>query len=325
TTKLLPLKLQGQLSRLYAQRLSFTPVIIRGDGLCNIHDDTPYASKNVSSVIIHANVHMRSITFLYADKSSSKHEGAEAEGSQYEFVLMDGEYITEILIWRGDWVYGIQFVTNFGRCSPNTGGYWNELTVVRSRGGVLVGVISLIKPHEKQGRVFRDIQGIWRHDVIDGVPKEEDVFSEYFGSKTFGMPFNDRVIVQNSGMAISKIDVRVAHKLTYIDNAGQERNEYQTERHGGLGGRKKQFTLESGEHVTGVSGKYDEQHITQLSFVTDKGRISEVFGETSSTGNANSFSVSSPKDKEGKRMRLQYICGKCDTFLNGIMFVWTPV
>ncbi|CAE6452314.1 unnamed protein product, partial [Rhizoctonia solani] len=207
TTRLLPLELQSQLSQLYSQRLTYNPVITRSDSSCRTHDDTHYASMNVSSVIIHATGDVRSVTFKYADGIGlSKHEGSENDGIQHEFVLVDGEHITEMLIWRDGWVYGIQFVTNFGRCSPNMGGSWNKPTVARSKGGVLVGIVSLIKKHE-MGHLFRDIQGIWRHDVVDKVPKEDDVFSDYFGSKK-GMPFNDRVIVRNSDMAISRIEVR---------------------------------------------------------------------------------------------------------------------
>ncbi|KDN36056.1 hypothetical protein RSAG8_11078, partial [Rhizoctonia solani AG-8 WAC10335] len=269
------------------------------------------------------------VTLSYADKvTCSKHEGSETGGSRHEFVLSNGEYITEMLIWESDWVHGLQFMTNFGRCSPDMGGSWNKPTVARSiKGGVLVGIVSVIKPHEP-GRLFRDIQGIWRHDIIDKTPKEDDVFSRYFGSKK-GMPFNDRTIVRNSDMAISRIELGCGEvidslQLTYIDNAGQGQA-YQTERHGGPGGSKKHFMLESGEHIVTVVGKYAAGQITQMTFVTDKFRSSEVFGLGISTGQSYSFSVSSPKDRNGKHMRLQYVCGKSDEFLSGIMFVWTPM
>lgn len=259
TTRLLPIELQDQLSQLYAQRLSYTPAITRSDSTCSTHDDTPHASRNISSITIYATGDVRSVTFSYADKmSSSKHEGSEIGGSQHEFVLTDGEYITEMFIWSDNWVYGLQFVTNFGRCSPNMGGCWNKPIVARCKGGVLVGAVSLIKPHDF-GHLLRDIQGIWRHDVIDKVPKEDDVFFEYFGSKK-GMPFNDRVVVRNSDMAISKVEVGCGSEidslqLTYLENTRQGLSEHQTERHGGLGGSKKQFTLENGEHIVSVLGK----------------------------------------------------------------------
>ncbi|KAG8753705.1 hypothetical protein FRC11_007176, partial [Ceratobasidium sp. 423] len=157
TTRLLPVELQDQLSQLYAQRLSYAPVIAHGDGPRKAHDDAPYTLKRVSSIIVYATVHIRSITFSYADKSLSKHEGSETGGFEHEFVLTDGEHITEIFIWRGDWIHGIQFVTNFGRCSLQFGGGWGTPTVARSKGGVLVGAASLIK---EDAYVFRlhDIQ-----------------------------------------------------------------------------------------------------------------------------------------------------------------------
>ncbi|ELU36010.1 Jacalin domain-containing protein [Rhizoctonia solani AG-1 IA] len=93
-----------------------------------------------------------------------------------------------------------------------------------------------------------------------------------------------------------------------------------------MGGSKKApFVLGSGEHIFGISGRHDNSRITQLTFITNRGRTSDVFGVGQSTGESQSFSVSSPEDHEGNRMRLQYICGKCDTFLNGVVFAWTPL
>ena len=44
--------------------------------------------------------------------------------------------------------------------------------------------------------------------MIDKVPKQDDVFSDYYGAEIDGLPFNDRVIVRNSDMAISKIEIQ---------------------------------------------------------------------------------------------------------------------
>ncbi|CAE6469712.1 unnamed protein product [Rhizoctonia solani] len=333
TIRLLPAELQVQLSQLYAQRLSYIPAITVGpsDSSCQTHDDTPHATKTISGVTIYSSDYVRSMKFTYADKVSySKHEGSESCGSEHEFRLTHGEHITEMFIWKGDWGYvnGLQLVTNYGRCSPHFGGVWGTPAVAKSKGGILVGVISLIKQHD-YGRMFRNIQGIWRHDIVNAVPKEEDEFSDYFGFE-HGKPFNDRIVVQNSNMAISKIEVGCGTiidsiQLTYLDNRGQGQRVIRTERHGGSGGGRNTFALEPGEHITSVSGRYDDQRITQMNFVTDKGRSSDILGQGKSSGKSYSFSVSSPKDRQGKRMRLQYICGKSDTYLKGIMFVWTPI
>ncbi|CAE6457038.1 hypothetical protein ACGC1H_003201 [Rhizoctonia solani] len=332
TIRLLPAEIQEQLSQLYAQRLSYIPSITvgPGDSSCTTHDDTHLAGKTISAVTIYASDYIRSMKILYADKLSwSKHEGTESYGSEHDFRLGDGEYITEMLIWKSDWCYvnGLQLVTNFGRCSPHFGGVWGTPAVVRSKGGVLVGIVSLIKRHD-YGRMLRDIQGIWRHDVVNTVPKEEDVFSDYFGSEK-GKPFNDRIVVRNSDKTISKLEIWSGSvidclRFTYHDKAGQGRNMTQTERHGGRGDRK-EFVLENGEHFVSVSGRFDNERITQLCFVTDKSRSTEVFGQGKSNGESHSFAVSSPKDKEGKRMRLHYVCGKSDSCLNGIMFIWSPI
>ncbi|KAL5631984.1 hypothetical protein ACGC1H_000119 [Rhizoctonia solani] len=269
TTRLLPVDLQNQLSQLYVKRLSYIPALTIGpaDSPCRTQDDTPYASSEVSSVVIYSSDFIRTMKFVYADKSSSiKHEGTEKDGSEHKFVLTNAEYITEMLIWGGDWVYGLQFFTNLGRCSPHFGGSGHTPSMARSKGGVLVGVISLIKQHE-YGRLFHKIQGIWRHAVVDKVPKEDDVFSDCFGSK-HGRSFNDRIVVCNSDMTISKIEIRCC---TVIDSI-QAQNDFQTERHGGMGGGRKEFILKPGEHIVSVSGKYNNEDITQISFVTNKGR-----------------------------------------------------
>ncbi|CAE6459947.1 unnamed protein product, partial [Rhizoctonia solani] len=160
TTRLLPIELQDQLSRLYAQRLSYAPVITRGDHPHKTCDGTPHSTKSVSKVIVHEAGHIRNITFLYADESLSKHEGSGPGSSEHVFMLTAGEHITEVLIWKGDWIYGLQFITNFGRCSLPFGGGWGVPTVARSKGGVLVGAASLIKQHPPD--VFRvlDIQRV---------------------------------------------------------------------------------------------------------------------------------------------------------------------
>ncbi|CAE6426585.1 unnamed protein product [Rhizoctonia solani] len=315
TTKLLPAELQGQLLQLYSRRLSYVPAITVGpsDSTCRAQDGTPSDLRQVSGVVLYASDWIRSMRFVYVDKmGSTKHEGSEKCGSEYTFMLK-----SEMLIWRGDWVEGLQFITSFGRCSPHFGGNGHAPVVARSKGGILVGIISMVKENQHKSLLFRKIQGIWRHDVVNKAPKEDDVFSDYYGSKDKGRPFNDRVVVGNSDIAISRIDVRCGSAIdslqfTYTDDAGRGGNEYQTEDHGGPGGDKKQFILESGEHILSVTGRYDNERITQLCFVTNKGRTSEVFGQGKSIGSSHSISVSSPKDKEGKRMRLQYVCGKSD-------------
>ncbi|KAJ1304016.1 hypothetical protein OPQ81_008424 [Rhizoctonia solani] len=331
TTKLLPVELQGQLLQLYARRLSYVPATIVGHGdsygSWRVQDDTSRASRNVSSITIDASNTISSIEFIYLDKASlGKNEGSEKDNSENGFVLMDGEYITEMTIWRDEWVRGLQFVTSFGRCSPNFGVGVGIPIVTRCIGGILAGIVGLIQTGHNNR--FHEIQGIWRRDILDKAPKEEDVFSEYFGSKDRGRAFNDRVVVQSSSMAISKIEIWCDSliyglQLTYIDTAGQGANRIKTERHGGLGGIKKEFIIEPGEIIIEISGRHTSQRITQLSFVTDKGRASELFGEENANGASDPFSVASPRDKDGNHMRLQYVCGKSDTVLIGIMFVWT--
>ncbi|KAF8750855.1 hypothetical protein RHS01_09113 [Rhizoctonia solani] len=287
TIELLPPKIQERLLELYAKRLSYVPAITigPGDSSSKTYEDTPHATKQISSVTVYTSDWIRSMRFTYADKTCSiKHEGTEGYGAVHEFKLVEGEYITEMIIWHSQQQYigGLQFITNLGRCSPHLGG-------------------ARLK-----------------------VPKECDVFSDYYGSKD-GRPFNDRIVVRNSDIAISQIEVWSAgvidsiqhtpQQFTYVDSKNKAGSRILSDRHGGMGGSKKApFVLGSGEHIFGISGRHDNSRITQLTFITNRGRTSDVFGVGQSTGESQSFSVSSPEDHEGNRMRLQYICGKCTTY-----------
>ncbi|KAG8689347.1 hypothetical protein FRC11_003052 [Ceratobasidium sp. 423] len=79
----------------------------------------------------------------------------------------------------------------------------------------------------------------------------------------------------------------------------QGTSESQTERHGGQGKKRPPFELEQ------------------------EARTSEVFGQGKSNGESHSISVSPPKDREGEPLNQSRFTS--DTFLNGIMFVWSPV
>ncbi|CAE6416079.1 unnamed protein product [Rhizoctonia solani] len=282
TLNLLSAELQSQLSQLYAKRLSYSPPLTIGpvDSSSRTHDDIDHASHQISGIIVYATDFVRSLTFLYKDGTRSKHRGTDSYGAEHEFTLADGEFITEMLIWGDDWIRGLQFVTNFGRCSPHFGGggtVEHTPTIARSKGGILVGALTMIKQFGRQGFILHKIQGIWRHDLVDKVPKQDDVFSDYYGAKIGGLLFNDRVIVRNSDMAISKIEIRCyavinSIQFTYVGKTDEGTIESQTMRHGGPGGQEKQFVLEPGEHVVSVSGRYDDERITQLCFVTNRGK-----------------------------------------------------
>ncbi|KAL5631982.1 hypothetical protein ACGC1H_000118 [Rhizoctonia solani] len=297
------------------------------------HDNIDHASHEVSGILVYATDFIRSLTFIYKNNTRSKHQGTDSYGAEHEFMLTDGEFITEMLIWGDDWIRGLQFVTNFGRCSPHFGGggtIEHTPIIARSKGGVLVSALTVIKQFGRQGFIIHKIQGIWRHDLVDKVPKQDDVFSDYYGAKIGGLPFNDRVIVRNSDMVISKIEVRCdavvnSIQFTYIENTDEGAVETRTVSHGGSGGEEKRFVLEPGEHVISVSGRYDDERVTQLCFVTNRGRTSDVFGKGVSIENSQAFSDSPSRDEGGKPMRLQYACGRSDKYLSAIMFIWTPL
>ncbi|CAE6475107.1 unnamed protein product [Rhizoctonia solani] len=334
TISLLTSDLQMQLSELYAQRLSYIPSY--GIGLIRnwhkTYDDNQYASKTISSITIRSSDYIELLSVTYADgTTSSNHGGGGHVGTYYKFALATGEHIIEMLTWiDGDWLLGLQFVTNMGRCSPQYGVHHDTPSVAKVKGGVLVGFLSRTKDHPEYREMFSSVQGIWRHDVLPRVPKEDDVYSEYFGDRHSDWSehvFNDRPLVGNSNsIHISSVQVWSGDSIesiqfTYTDNKSGQEFKCVSLRHGGPGGSFRQLVLEDGEHIVTVSGRHGEHRITQLCFGTNRGRTSEVYG----AGQGQSFSSLAPRDQDGNYFRLQYICGKnSDTSLTGMMFVWTP-
>ncbi|CAE6351840.1 unnamed protein product [Rhizoctonia solani] len=333
TIDLLPGELRTRLSELYMQRLSYFPAygIGRIRHCHRTYDDNRHASKTISSIAIRSLDCIELLLIVYSDGTTSGRRGGGGHvGTEYKFTLATGEHITEMLTWTdGSWLFGLQFVTNMGRCSPQYGAHVDLPSVARSRGGVLVGFLSHTNQYSTYKEMFSGVQGIWRHDLLPRVPKEDDVYSEYFGdthSSWHEYAFNDRMVVGNSkSIFISCVkiwsgDGIYSIQLIYNENKdGQETNSTSL-RHGGLGGTPHQFILEDGEHIVTVSGRYGDQSITQLCFATNRGRTSGVYGD----GKGQSFSAFAARDKAGNYFRLQYICGKnSNTSLTGVMFVWT--
>ncbi|ELU35932.1 Jacalin domain-containing protein [Rhizoctonia solani AG-1 IA] len=124
-------------------------------------------------------------------------------------MVCNGEHIIEILAsGDDDWLRGVQFITNKGRCSAIYGTLEGVPTIARSKGGILAGLSVTSKVHPTRGYLATSVRGIWRHDLIPHAPKENDVFSEYFGARTHhGSGFNDRALVGNSStMYISRVE-----------------------------------------------------------------------------------------------------------------------
>ncbi|KEP45212.1 jacalin-like lectin domain protein, partial [Rhizoctonia solani 123E] len=317
TITLLCNDLQGRLSELYAQRLSYVPLKEVGaiGWNCRTYDDNKHASRTISNIKIRSSDFIELLSITYSDSvTSNSHGGGGHVGTEYEFALGVGEHIAEMFIWvEGDWMHGLQFITTTGRFSPQYGVHFGAPTIARCQGCVLAGFLSQTKLHPQYGELFSGIQGIWRRDLIPRVPKEEDVYSEYFGDKNrSGRPFNDRIFVGSSkSIFISSIEVGwgdVIDSIRVIFTNKEDGRELRLPamRHGGPGGHLYQFILEDGEHIVSVSGKHEVNCMTQLCFGTNRGRTSQVLGG----GKGQPFSLSAPRDRDENHFRLQYICGK---------------
>ncbi|KAB5589822.1 hypothetical protein CTheo_6746 [Ceratobasidium theobromae] len=320
TTDLLNDEIRDQLATLYSGLWSYSPLPAAGvtEGHNSVDDD-PRALGPVSSVSICSGRMVDGLKLKYIDGTQSNQHGKG--GKAHDFLLDSGEHITEVLVWMGiesgiSWIYGIQFITTRGKVSRHYGGSQGQPTVLRSKGGVLVGLRSTTREHpELRGYRLTGIQAIWRHDIIRAAPKQDDIFSDYIGSE-LGAPFNDRVLIGNSrSMNISAVEIGSGTSIDYIrltydsDQTG-EATSCQTMYHGSSidsGGRIQKFSLEPGEYITAISGRYTKERITRLGFTTNKMRSERLeFGGAE----GEEFIRKAPSGAKGRSMGLQYLCGK---------------
>ncbi|KAJ1305820.1 hypothetical protein OPQ81_010547 [Rhizoctonia solani] len=329
TLSLLSDDIQTRLANLHDELLTYAPTrmldLIHSN--CKMHDDTRNASKTISQVGVRYGHHIVALSVTYRDGTTSG-EGGTAGSNDHKFMLAEGEHIVEMITFtNGEWLRAIQFITNKGRCSGIYGWVEGTPTISRSEGGVLSGFLMRTKQHPQHGYLVTEVNGIWRHDVIPRAPKESDVYSDYIrGKNEHGKGFNDRALIGNSNSAyISSVEIR-AHgdihsiELTYTDTRNGKIHKFKSPRHGGSHGPYYRFDLERGEHIVSVTGKYSDSWLTQLCFATNLGRTSDVYGG----GQGQAFSARAPLGEDGSSLRLQYVLGKCEAGLNGVMFVWTP-
>ncbi|KAJ1300767.1 hypothetical protein OPQ81_002410 [Rhizoctonia solani] len=327
TFHLLASNVQAGLIELYDELLSYIPPLATHPigWLHKIYDDTDNASKTISKLEIHFTDNIIGLSVHYLDGVVSQ-AGREA-GNVHMFKLTK-EHIVEMLTCAdGEWLRGLQFVTNKGRCSVIYGTLEGIPIISRSKGAVLAGFSIISKQHSQWDHLITSARGIWRYDLIPRVPKENDVYSDYFGAITqYGTGFNDRVLIGNSSsMYISTVEVRSGSAIdsiqfTYTDTRNSQNDKIKTAHHGGPGGSLHQFELGHREYIVSISGRYNERCLTQLCFGTNIGRTSEIYGAAS----GHEFSARAPSSKNGSHLRLQYILGKSDDRLNGVVFVWTP-
>ncbi|KAL5631987.1 hypothetical protein ACGC1H_000121 [Rhizoctonia solani] len=329
TLSLLSNDIQTRLADLHNERLSYVPPLtIDPIGWpCIIHDGTNHTSRTISEVGIRSGDHIVALSVTYLDGVTWR--GGGHGGNEQTFTLTEGEHIIEMLTCTDDgWLRAIQFITNKGRCSAIYGKLDGTPAISRSEGGVLVGFTISTKLHHQVdlGYWMTGVNGIWRHDLIPRAPKENDVYSEYIGAKNQrGKGFNDRALVGNSSsIYITCVEIRAigaihSIELTYTDAEDGKNRKFKTPRHGELPAPCSRFELETGEHIVSITGKYDDNWLTQLCFGTNLGRASDVYG----SGGGQSFSVRAPLGENGRSMRLQYVIGRCGAGLNAIIFAWT--
>ncbi|ELU37441.1 Jacalin domain-containing protein [Rhizoctonia solani AG-1 IA] len=273
--------IKTRLADLHNAQLSYCPLLTVDpiNWHCTIHHDTINASKTVSKVGIRCGNHIIALSITYLDGTTLR---AGGNGNvEHLFTLTNGEYIVEMLTsTHVGWLHGIQFITNKGRCSAIYGWLEGIPNISRSEGGALAGLLVSTKEHNQHGRL---VTGVNVSIVVCGAtPKENDVYSEYFGGTVqHGKGFNDRSILGDSNsIYISSVEVRGLEDIhsiefTYTDPRNGKDCKVKTPRHGGSHGPCYRFDLEHGEHIVSIGGKYNDHYIRQLYFGTNLGGPNE--------------------------------------------------
>ncbi|KAG8777534.1 Zymogen granule protein 16 B [Ceratobasidium sp. 428] len=327
TTQLLREDLQVDIKRLYSRLISYCPDSSNSaPSREKLFDDTLHTFQPISSITIYTEQAIQCLCVEYFNGTQSDQYGG-SEGSKHVFSLREGEFITEVITWLDDGrTSAFQFITSKGRISSHFGGSDGKPVLLNSRGGALVALSGEIIHSEHPERFgLYHVQTVWRHDLVPLQFTPNHHSSEFFGG-TGGEPFNDWAFLKNSPSGhVSSVRVRsgsYVHSIQVTYRGENNRKQFVSPSwpHGGTGGLEDIFTLEPGEYITNVSGRYDHEKILQLYFTTNRGRVSEKYGRSS----GKSFRCQAPLANNGTSMRLCFVMGKSSKCLNGIMFVWSP-
>ncbi|KAG8700323.1 hypothetical protein FRC08_004767 [Ceratobasidium sp. 394] len=318
TTDLLGDELKAEVQRFYTTLLSYHPSTLEGRRHVKSFDGTPHTSKTIQSIVVYAARYVDSLSVRYLDGTSSGPHGGKG-GHEHVFHISKDEFIVGVVVWENDEATcAIQFITNMGRISPHYGGSEGRPSILDCEDGALVAFSG------QSSHIVYRVQTIWRHDIIPTLPTRKHRYSTYFGGGG-GAPFNDWPYLHSSDTVhISGIRVMCGSFIDSVQVLYSRTHNHKTEgfegaRHGGGGGHHQLFSLETGEYIVKVKGKYGSW-IDQLCFITNRGRSSRVYGG----GGGRSFECEAPMGPNGAHMRLCYIMGKSWKYLDGLLFVWAP-
>ncbi|KAF8593862.1 hypothetical protein BDV93DRAFT_193602 [Ceratobasidium sp. AG-I] len=209
-TALLRKETRNQIAELYSTLLTYLPVTLMGPVTWNNKslESTQHALKTITSIVIRSSANLESLDVVYSDNTRSGKHGGNG-GTERVITLSNGEYITEVFVWAdAEWIFAVQFVTNYRRVSPHYGGEEGIPTILRSEDGVLVALSSTWGKHPKwEVDMIQQIQTIWRHDVSQTRLELQNSHFNYFGGSG-GRPFNDLPFLESLDSAyISHIKI----------------------------------------------------------------------------------------------------------------------
>jgi hypothetical protein len=261
----------------------------------------------ISEVHIYSGDYVDAILIQYILPDGRKALGPLHGGSggrQNIFRLDSDEYIVGLSIKYGEHIDSIRIETN-KHTSPMYGG----------RGGSRSSRVDV--PSGNQAIGFTGRSGEFLDSIgLAYIPLPLLISGKTeIGGGNGGNAFSDRNIPL--GAIISEVRVSAGKNIDSIQLVYvlKDRRAFEGPVHGGQGGNPNVFRLNSGEYITGVSGRYGD-YIDSLSIRTNQ-RVSQTFGGPG--GNRN-FSISIP---QGNMM--VSLSGRAGERLDAISLYFAPI
>lgn len=163
------------------------------------------------------------------------------------------------------------------------------------------------------GNVVAYLQQTGNEEASAPAPAAAGGTSPLFGG-TGGTAFTDGVA---AGQVLTGVTVRAGWWLDGVQGLATPAN---LPSHGGTGGGVATFTLASGEYLVRLYGKVGNgQYVSQLSFVTNTGRVFGPYGLNQGFSTSTSFDYTVPAGN-----RIVGFTGRASTYLDAIGVVYRP-
>ncbi|CAE6428720.1 unnamed protein product [Rhizoctonia solani] len=295
-------------------------------------ENVSHGHKVVTSVLLRCpGAFIERIGLNYSDGTMSGLNPVDnPHGHTSTFDLAKDEHIVGILLCAGDDMYGAQFITSTGRISPLfglTGGLnanlgtptllWENNAVLGAFNGTTLHYIRI-----------RQLWATWRQEMgLINVPR---LFPGQYNGVATGYLFNEHEFLGDSERGyVSNVTaytlpngVLYGLQFTHSHKDGNFLRHSEGNLRGlSMGASRQDFKLDEDEYIVKVSGTI-HGWIWGISFVTNKGRSSPMFGKS---GVGTVFQDTPPKGIPiDKPIGLKYVIGKhiTNNAVYGLLCVW---